>query len=285
MLQQSKEELPPELQLVSPANVAGSMKLREADISALDLHNEREELLAKGALVDTAPVEDEEERELRLDELVDEPLDECFEEYDSYVDAAAARLRERCREVSMQLDVKFQAHDGQMLEQHGEIGAALEADLEDYLKRTTRITNSTGEKLKQLVRQQWAATRAQMHDVCERRRQVWAEEMLATSKDLVQRFDRELEEHQGHMSKRNSQVKQLLNLKLVHMRAAKTAELRDAYALDRALLQEQLRQHTDACEVTANLKIKGIEEQLNGLAASHKKLLDKLELREFQHAR
>lgn len=71
---------------------------------------------------------------------------------------------------------------------------------------------------------------------------------------------------------------------LSHQRDASKTELRDAYALDRALLAEDMKKNRRAETARSNKKIKAIEKMWASVGEAHAELLKKHELREYQLA-
>ena len=71
---------------------------------------------------------------------------------------------------------------------------------------------------------------------------------------------------------------------LSHQRDASKTELRDAYALDRALLAEDMKKNRRSETARSNKKIKAIEKMWASVGEAHAELLKKHELREYQLA-
>ena len=164
-----------------------------------------------------------------------------------------------------------------------------------------------------LIRTALAATRESAERACETKHKSFDVNMQRIMDQATLMFDQELESHQGHMSKRLVQVKDILNSKLSRMvrtrsggreefrnedadcqpqhrtppttdlsprrilaltklipqRSASRTEVRDAYALDRALLAEDMKKNKRNEAERSNKKIKAIEKMWASVGEAH----------------
>ena len=154
-------------------------------------------------------------------EAYEEPLTECFDEYESYVDTAVNRLRSVFDERKATLHAQMGTTDAHMLANLDKSRDSALVKVDAFMNRTTRVTQVSTNELHLLIRSELAIARESAERACESKRKDLDVNMQRIMDQATLMFDQELESHQGRMSKRLVQVKETLNSKLGRMVSAR----------------------------------------------------------------
>ena len=115
-------------------------------------------------------VEDEEAGENGMQyglEAYEEPLTECFDEYESYVDAAVGRLRAEFKDRALKVNAQLDDTSELLVKTVDEQAEVLGDSMDSFVNRTVRITQSSGEELKDLVGKSFSETKSAVAKSCE----------------------------------------------------------------------------------------------------------------------
>ena len=211
-----------------------------------------------------------------------EGMDERFEDYESYVDAAVAAVRGTYTAELEALQVRERDGDAALATSMDKLQGKLLDGVDMFLNTTVTITNKISGEFRTLVK---SRSDAVVSAVLKARREALEGQEAVQQKLLdtvMERFDRELEEHQGKMSQRFANLTTTLGGKVGAMRVAKAAELRDELRLQRELMKDHDRRVEEAAKERLDAETARLETYWKDMANGYEALKRKFELREFQ---
>ena len=215
-------------------------------------------------------------------ELIEDGMDERFDEYESYVDAAVSSLRATYQAEMETLQNKTRENDTALATSMDKLQSKLLDGVDTFLNRTITITAVTSEELRNLVK---SRSNAVVSAVLKARREASDKEEETQQKVLdavMKRFDDELEGHQGRMSNRFAQLSKSLGGKLRAMRQAKTIEVRDELNLQRILMKDHERRIETAAKERIDRETARLEVYWKDMAAGYEVAKNKIEVQQYR---